>query len=145
MATTHAFTCLGNPNENGAMHLPPPCPEIPVARLAAALAYYRDRFGFAIDWQDEQLGLAGVSRGDSRMFLSTPEYRAVSRLAGPVLLWLNLTSRDEVDALHAEWAAAGATIAAPPEAKPYKLYEFLAEDPDGNIFRIFYDFCWEER
>lgn len=127
------------------MHFPPPCPEIPVAHLAPALAYYRHQLGFAIDWQDDQLGLAGISRGDARLFLSTPEYRATSGLAGPVLLWLNLASRAEVDALHAEWAASGATIAAPPEAKPHKLYEFFAHDLDGNVFRIFYDFGWEER
>jgi hypothetical protein len=41
--------------------------------------------------------------------------------------------------------AAGARIADPPEAKPYKLYEFFAQDIDGNYFRVFYDFAWEER
>ena len=34
---------------------------------------------------------------------------------------------------------------APPEAQPHKLYEFFAEDLDGNYFRVFYDFAWEER
>ena len=33
----------------------------------------------------------------------------------------------------------------PPEAKPFKLYEFFAQDIDGNYFRVFYDFAWEER
>lgn len=127
------------------MRLPPPCPEIPVASLAPALAHYRHQFGFTIDWQDAQLGLAGVSRGDARMFLSTPGYRAPSGLTGPLLLWLNLASRAEVDALHAEWAASGAAIAAPPSAMPHKLYEFFAHDLDGNILRVFYDFGWEER
>ena len=32
-----------------------------------------------------------------------------------------------------------------PEAKPWKLYEFTAADGDGNDFRVFYDFGWEER
>jgi hypothetical protein len=61
------------------------------------------------------------------------------------MLWINLGNRDEVDALHAEWAAAGVSIARPPEAKPHKLYEFLASDLDGNMLRVFYDFAWEER
>ena len=43
-------------------------------------------------------------------------------------------------------AAAGARIAEPPEARPYNnLYEFFAQDIDGNYFRVFYDFAWEEK
>ena len=126
------------------MHFPPVCPEVPVASLAS-LAYYRDRLGFTIDWSDEQLGLAGLSRGDTRIFMSSAEYRAAIGNQGRIVLWLNLASRAEVDALHEQWKAAGATIAASPQAKPYKLYEFLAPDPDGNVFRVFYDFGWEEK
>jgi uncharacterized glyoxalase superfamily protein PhnB len=115
-----------------------------VADLAAALAYYRDRLGFGIDWSEEGLGLACVSRGDSRLFMSNPEYRSALGARGPIILWINLSDRAEVDALYGEWAAAGARIADPPEAKPYKLYEFFAEDMDGNHLRVFYDFAWEE-
>jgi predicted lactoylglutathione lyase len=62
------------------------------------------------------------------------------------MLWLNLSNREEVDALYRQWASARARIAEPPEAKPYnKLYEFFAQDLDGNYFRVFYDFAWEER
>jgi predicted lactoylglutathione lyase len=128
------------------MRIPPVCPEIPVSDLNAALAYYRDRLGFAIDWSNEEIGLAGLSRGDTRLFMTTADYRSVMGNRGPILLWLNLGNRAEIDALHAEWAAAGARIDAPPEAHDYnKLYEFFAEDLDGNHFRIFYDFAWEER
>jgi hypothetical protein len=59
------------------MQFPAVCPEIPVLSLTAALAYYRDQLGFTVDWSDEQLGLAGLSRGDTRMFVSTAEYRSV--------------------------------------------------------------------
>ncbi|WP_420845097.1 hypothetical protein, partial [Marinobacter iranensis] len=52
------------------MDFPAACPEIPVADLAAALDWYRTRLGFTIDWSDAALGLAGVSRGASRMLLS---------------------------------------------------------------------------
>ena len=127
------------------MHFPSACPEIPVQDLALGLAWYRDQFGFTVDWSDEQLGLAGLSRGDTRLFMATAAYRAALGNRGPIVLWLNLSSRDEVDALHAEWAGAGAKIAAPPAAMPHKLYEFFAGDADGNILRVFYDFAWEER
>lgn len=123
---------------------PPACPEIPVADLAAALAYYRDRLGFAIDWSDESLGLAGLSQGAARLFMAAGGYRAHLGSGGPAVVWLNLDSRDEIDALYERWRAAGAKIASPPAAKPYRLYEFLARDPDGNVLRAFYDFAWEE-
>lgn len=126
------------------MHFPPLCPELPVAELAPALAYYRDRLGFTIDWSDEGLGLAGLSRGDTRLFMSAAGYRSSLGNAPPVVLWLNLSSRAEVDALHAEWTGAGARLDGPPRAEPYRLYEFFARDPGGNVIRVFYDFGWEE-
>ncbi|WP_343518337.1 VOC family protein [Sphingomonas sp.] len=127
------------------MHFPSACAEVPVGDLAAAIAYYRDRLGFGEDWSDPELGLAGVSRGDARLFLADPGYRAHRGNNGPILLWINLASRDEVDALHAQWRDSGAEIASPPTAQPYQLYEFFARDGDGNHLRVFYDFGWEER
>lgn len=126
------------------MTFPAACPEIPVERLADGLAYYRDKLGFTVDWSDEALGLGGLSQGATRLFMSTPAYREPLGVRGPILLWINLDNRAEVDALHARWAEAGAIIAGPPEAGPHKLYEFFASDPDGNHLRVFYDFAWEE-
>lgn len=127
------------------MRFPIACPEVPVADLTASVAYYRDRLGFTEDWVDAGLGLAGMSRGDARLFLADPGYRAGFGNNGPIVLWINLADRGEVDALHAQWAESGADITSPPAAQPYQLYEFFARDPDGNMLRIFYDFGWEER
>jgi predicted lactoylglutathione lyase len=127
------------------MQFPSVCPEVPVVSLVPALAYYRDQLGFAVDWSDEGLGLAGLSRGDTRIFMGAAHYRSHFGTQGPVVLWLNLSSRAEVDALHAQWVAAGAKIMAAPSAKAHKLYEFFAQDVDGNAFRVFYDFGWEEK
>lgn len=126
------------------MRFPAPCPEIPVADLPAGLAYYRDRLGFEVDWSDEALGLAGLSRDQARIFMSNAEFRADSGNRAPILLWLNLASRAEIDQLHAEWTGAGAEILGPPQAQPWRLYEFFARDLDGNLLRVFYDFAWEE-
>lgn len=126
------------------MRFPPFCPEMPVRDLAAALAYYRDRLGFTVDWSDDDLGLAGLSRGDARIFMANAAYRTGLGNGGPVVQWINLSSRAEIDALHGEWAEAGVRIVAPPEAKSYQLYEFLAHDLDGNILRLFYDFGRDE-
>ena len=125
------------------MRFPPVVPEVPVASLTDALAYYRDRLGFAVDWSDEQL--AGVSQGGARIFLAATVHRAAAGNSAPIVMWVNLDGRAEVDALHERWTAAGAAIVAAPEAKPYKLYEFFARDLDGNVLRVFYDFAWEER
>lgn len=127
------------------MKFPPACPEVPVGELASALAYYSERLGFTVDWSDEELGLAGLSQGAARLFMGAVHYRAHLESGGPLVIWLNLSSRAEVDELHARWQAAGARLDLPPAAKPYKLYEFLAFDLDGNILRVFYDFAWEER
>lgn len=127
------------------MQFPIACPEVPVGDLAAAIAYYRDRLGFAEDWSDLELGLAGVSRGEARLFLADAGYRTALGNDAPILLWINLANRKEVDALHAQWRDSGAHIVSPPTAQPYRLYEFLARDGDGNHLRVFYDFGWEER
>ncbi|HKR25379.1 MAG TPA: VOC family protein [Allosphingosinicella sp.] len=112
--------------------------------LPPALAYYRDRLGFTLDWSDEALGLAGLSRGEARLFMSDAGYRSGLGNAAPVVLWLNLSGRAEVDALYEEWKAAAVAIAAAPAAKPYRLYEFFARDLDGNVLRVFHDSGWEE-
>ncbi len=127
------------------MPFPAACPEIPVTDLPASLAYYRSALGFTIDWSDDSLGLAGLSRGEARLFMANAGYRATLGSRGPAVLWLNLRGRGEVDALHAEWAGAGALVDFAPTAQPFKLYEFHARDPDGNRLRVFYDFAWEEK
>lgn len=128
------------------MQFPSACPEIPVSDLEASLAYYRDQLGFKIDWSNHQIGLAGLSRGATRVFMTTAEYRSVKGNREPIMLWLNLDNRHEVDELHMQWAKAGARIVESPEEHSYnKLYEFFAEDIDGNGFRVFYDYAWEQR
>ena len=57
------------------MQFPSVCPEIPVASLNAPLASYRAQLGFNIDRSEEQLGLACLSRGDTRMFMTTRRLR----------------------------------------------------------------------
>lgn len=127
------------------MAFPTAVPEIPVKDIAAALAYYRDNLGFTVDWSDEALGLAGISKGHCRMFLANEQFRRNSGNAGPTLIWLNLDSKEAVDQLHRLWSASHARLLSAPESKPWGLHEFTAADPDGNLFRVFYDFATAER
>lgn len=119
---------------------PPAVPEIPVTDMNAALNYFESKLGFNIDWGGVDGGIAGISKGQCRMFLTDRDFRAHHGNSPPVLIWLNLSSKDEVDELYKIWNAGDARIVSPPESKPWKLHEFTASDLDGNLFRVFYDF-----
>jgi uncharacterized glyoxalase superfamily protein PhnB len=120
-------------------------PEIPVRDIAAAAAYYQTGLGFTLDWSDEELGLAGISRGNCRMFLADERFRTGYGNAGPTLTWLNLDSREDVDELYRAWSASNVRLISAPQSKPWGLHEFTAADLDGNLLRVFYDFATPER
>jgi predicted lactoylglutathione lyase len=119
---------------------PAAVPEIPVTDMNAALDYYQHKLGFNVDWGGADGGIAGISNGHCRLFLTTPDFREQHGNTPPVVIWLNLNSKEEVDDLYAIWNASGARIISPPESKPWELHEFTASDLDGNLFRVFYDF-----
>jgi hypothetical protein len=122
------------------MRFPAAVPEIPVASIDQASAYYVEKLGFTLDWGDEQDGIAGISRNDCRLFLTNRSFREGYHNEGKVLFWINLESKTEVDELFAEWNAAQATMVSNPEDKPWRLREFVTADLDGNLIRVFYDF-----
>ena len=119
---------------------PAAVPEIPAASVDKAAAYYVNTLGFTFDWGDEQGAIAGISRWNCRLFITNHPFRRSYGNTGPILFWLNLESKAEVDELFEEWQAAHAKIVSEPEDKPWKLREFLAADLDGNFIRVFYDF-----
>jgi uncharacterized glyoxalase superfamily protein PhnB len=125
------------------MMLPAPVPEIPAADVEKAAAYYVDVLGFTFGWGDDHGGIAGIFRDKCRLFITNHSFRESYGNKGPILFWLNLNSKDEVDELFTEWKAAGAKIVSEPEDKEWKLREFLAADLDGNLIRVFYDFRWD--
>lgn len=53
-------------------------PERPVSDLVAATAYYRDQLGFAVDWIERGIALAGLSSDQGRIFLAGPAFRSAS-------------------------------------------------------------------
>ena len=125
--------------------LPGAVPEIPVSNIIAATTYYRDHLSFSVDWIAEDIDLAGISRDHCRLFLAGPPFREQRGNVSPVLTWLNLSSKAEVDDLHRAWHATDAILLSTPDSKPWGLHEFTAADPDGNLFRVFYDFATAER
>jgi uncharacterized glyoxalase superfamily protein PhnB len=126
--------------------LPGPVPEIPVSDIDTALEYYSSRLGFNVDWGGQGGGgIAGISKGHCRLFLTDAAFRQHYGNTGPVLLWLNLDSKEEVDALHQLWHGNQAKIVSSPESRPWGLHEFTVADPDGNLLRVFHDFATPER
>jgi uncharacterized glyoxalase superfamily protein PhnB len=124
---------------------PGPVPEIRVRDIATAAAYYQNNLGFTLDWGGEELGLAGISIGNCRLFLANQQYRQGYVNSGPTLTWLNLESKEDVDELYRVWSASNARLLSSPESRPWGLHEFTASDLDGNLFRVFYDFATPER
>ncbi len=95
---------------------PAAVPEIPVTDMNEALNYYEDKLGFNVDWGGADGGIAGISKGHCRMFLTDHNFRQHHGNAAPVMIWLNLNSKEEVDELHEIWNAGGARIISPPES-----------------------------
>ena len=79
-------------------------------------------------------------KGHCRLFITNGRFRESRGATSPILIWLNLESKAEVDNLFAEWKAAQARIVSELEDKPWKLREFIAADLDDNLIRVFYDF-----
>ena len=75
------------------------------------------------------------------MFLTNDAFRARNDNSGPVLIWLNLDSKEEVNELYEQWRTTQTNVVSPPESKPWGLHEFTVADLDGNLLRVFYDFA----
>ena len=122
------------------MLFPAAIPEIPAVSIERAVDYYVNQLGFTLDWGDEQGGIAGISRGDCRLFITNRSFRQARGNTSPILFWLNLDGKAAVDELFAAWKASQAKLISEPEDKPWMLHEFTAADLDGNLIRVFYDF-----
>lgn len=92
-------------------------PEVPVSDIIAATTYYRDKLSFNLDWLAADIVLAGMSRDNCRLFLAGPPFRKEHGNVSPVVTWLNLNSKGEVDDLHQAWRATNALLLSAPESK----------------------------
>ena len=116
-------------------------PEIPVSDLATAAAYYQHCLGFTLDWSDEDSGWPASRAATAGMLLASRQFRQGHGNVGPTQTWLNLDGNDAGGRLYRDWRSRDARLISAPESKPWGLHEFTAADPDGNRFRVFYDFA----
>lgn len=127
--------------------MPPPNPAAPSRRLARAIpvvfvgdvqasaAFYRDALGFSIDWLHGSPPFYGsVSRDGASLhlkFVHEPVYAFGAEDRDSIIMVF--IQADDIDALFAEYLAAGVTFAQRLQKEPWGGYDFIVRDPDGNM------------
>jgi catechol 2,3-dioxygenase-like lactoylglutathione lyase family enzyme len=108
-------------------------PQFLVDDLGAAIAYYRDRLGFELDFCYESF-YASISRNGFSIHLKhapkTIADRAHRRQNEHLDAHVGVTG---APALHDELRTRGAVITRPLEQRPWSCWDFYVEDPDGYI------------
>jgi len=103
-------------------------PELPVTDVERAQHYYRDVFGFEINWLDPGKEIGAVSRAPVAIF-----FRKKQPPFEPAVHWI---FAEDIDATYHELKSSGARIVEPLERKPWGLRQFTVDDLDGNRFYI---------
>lgn len=113
------------------MKLKQPVPELPVADVEKAQAYYRDCLGCKVEWTYPDKEIGAVSNGDTALFL-----RKRNRPFEPVVHWVYC---DDLETAYETLLDLDARITEGIEDKPWGLTQFTVEDLDGNIFYFHHD------
>jgi hypothetical protein len=98
------------------MTFPAPVPEVPAANVDKAAACYVN-----IRWVSPSIGgttkaaLLASQEGIAACLSIIAGSESPTANIGPILFWLNLDSKAEVDELFAQWKAAQAKIVSEPE------------------------------
>ena len=108
-------------------------PQFLVDNLDRAIAYYRDRLGFELDFQYESF-YAAVSRDGFAIHLKQAQKLAADRA--------HRRQNEHLDAyiavsgirgLFGELQTRGAEVIKPLEKRPWACLDFYVQDPDGYI------------
>ncbi len=114
-------------------------PQFLVDDLDAAIAYYRDKLGFELDFSYDSF-YAGVSRDGFAIHLkcapTTVSDRAHRKRHQHLDAYVAVTG---AAAVYDELQSRGALITKPLEAQPWACLDFYVEDPDGYIL------CFSQR
>lgn len=106
-------------------------PILSVNDVDEAIAFYRDRLGFALAWAwGEPVEVAAVGRDGIELTLSR---RADAKPVGAAHFYLTLIG---VDALYDKLSREGVTLVVPLADRPYGMRDFRLADPSGNELSI---------
>lgn len=108
-------------------------PQFFTTDMQATLAYYRDQLGFACEgtWLDPPVYAIVVRDGQRIHFRLADMPRAADKYDDELLdAYLRV---DDVNALHAEFAARGVEFARPLGDTPWGMREFVVKDGDGRL------------
>ena len=113
-------------------------PQLFVADIEVACAFYRDKLGFRVAFVYGEPAYYGqVTRDGARLNLrcATPPVIDPGRRDAQELLSGSLTVATLADilALADEFQQAGVTFAQPLQEKPWSARDFIIRDPDGNL------------
>ena len=98
-------------------------PHMPVDDVAAAIAHYRDVFGFQVNYAQDDLGVMYRDKATFLLIQRTPKHTGI----GSFSIYIA-----DADILHAELLGKKANIEAPPVSRPWGLRDFTVTDPEGN-------------
>lgn len=111
-----------------------------VRDVAAARAFYVDGLGWAASYDDEGVLMLRVA---DRVVLSLWDRAELEAEAGPVAdgpapitLAHNVATREEVEAVMAQWTAAGGTHVSGPAERVWGGFTGYVADPDGYRWEI---------
>jgi predicted enzyme related to lactoylglutathione lyase len=110
---------------------------ITTPNFEAALAFYRDLIGLRVleEWSDFGHGaVLEALEGAAVELIDTPEAATPAPRERTAFIGLQVT---DVDEIHARLVAAGASVNAPPTAKPWGGRGFTAFDPDGLPVNVY--------
>ena len=114
-------------------HLTGIAPQFLVDDLDRAIAYYRDKLGFKIDFVYESFYAAVARDGLAIHLKCSPKSAAVRehrKLNEHLDAYITVS---DIRALFRELEERGAQVLKPLEERPWACLDFYVEDPDGNI------------
>jgi catechol 2,3-dioxygenase-like lactoylglutathione lyase family enzyme len=107
-----------------------PVPQLPVADVEKAQAYYRDVLGFEVGWIDADKSIGAVVRDDIAIFLAKQDQLS------PNTHWIFAI---DINASYQEMKLRKANITEDIEDKPWRMRQFTVADADGNRFIFHHD------
>lgn len=112
-------------------------PVLPSKNVTAAVKFYVEKLGFTHAFQDvpENPMYAGVRRDGVEIHLQWHDTAEWERVDRPMLRFVV----PDIDALHAEYKAAGVCKPGTPYDTDWGTYEFAFFDPDGNGLTFYRD------